>query len=73
MNDLDNAMQLMWQQKRNQLWKLSARLDNALIETLQRNDFEPREYVDIDKYSGFGNCKLTRSPLVAREQQSKCY
>ena len=43
MNDLDNAMQLMWQQKRNQLWKLSARMDNALIETLQRNDFEPRE------------------------------
>ena len=67
MNDLDNAMQLMWQQKRNQLWKLSARMDNALIETLQRNDFEPREYVDIDKYSGFGNCKLTRSPLVASE------
>lgn len=62
MEALDNAMQLMLQQKRNQLWKLSARMDNALIETLQRNNFEPREYVDIDKYSGFGNCKLIRTP-----------
>ena len=68
MNDLDTAMQLMLQQKRNQLWKLSARLDNALIETLQRNDLEPREYVDVDKYSGFGNCKLIRSPIVTTRE-----
>jgi len=58
MKALDNAMQLMLQQKRNELWKLSARMDNAMIETFQRKGFEPNEYMDIDKYSGFGNMRL---------------
>lgn len=58
MDSLDKAMQLMLQEKRNQLWKVSARMDNAMIETFQRHGLEPNEYMDIDKYSGFGNMRL---------------
>ena len=58
MDSLDKAMQLMLQEKRNQLWKVSARMDNAMIETFQRNGLEPNEHMDIDKYSGFGNMRL---------------
>lgn len=55
---LDFAMKMVLHQKRNQLWQLSARMDNAMIETFQRNGLEPEEHIEIDKYSGFGNCKL---------------
>lgn len=58
MEALDNAMQFMLQQKRNQLWKLSARMDNAMIETFQRKGFEAKDHMEIDKYSGFGNMRL---------------
>ena len=58
MNNLDNAMQLMWQLKRFQLWKLSARMDNAMIETFQRNGLEANDHMEIDKYCGFGNMRL---------------
>lgn len=59
MDPLDFAMQLFLHKKRQQLWELSARLDNAMIETFIRNEIDPAERMEVDKYSGFGNCKLS--------------
>ena len=58
MNSLDKAMQLMLQEKRNQLWKLSARMDNAMIEAFESKGLKANDYMEIDKYSGFGNMRL---------------
>ena len=58
MNSLDKAMQLMLQEKRNQLWKVSARMDNAMIEAFESKGLNANDYMELDKYSGFGNMRL---------------
>lgn len=59
MDALDFAMQLLLEKKRQQLRELSARLDNAMIETFIRNEIDPAERMEIDKDSGLGSSKLS--------------
>ena len=58
MDPLDFAMQMLLEKKRQQLRELSARLDNAMIETFIRNEIDPAERMEVDKDSGFGKSKL---------------
>ena len=62
MNSLDIAMYALLEKKKQRLWELSARLDNAMIETFMRNQIEPSERLEVDMNSGLGNCKLKLTP-----------
>lgn len=62
MNSLDIAMHALLEKKKQRLWELSARLDNAMIETFMRNQVEPSKRLEVDMNSGLGNCKLKSTP-----------
>lgn len=70
MDPLDFAMQMLLEKKRQQLRELSARLDNAMIETFIRNGIDPAERMEVDKDSGFGNSKL--STLLTPNSKELC-
>lgn len=62
MNSLDKAMYALLEKKKQRLWELSARLDNAMIETFIHNQVEPSKRLEVDMHSGLGNCKLKSTP-----------
>ena len=53
MSSLDIAMYALLEKKKQRLWELSARLDNAMIEKFMRNQVELSERLVDDMNSGF--------------------
>ena len=53
MSSLDIAMYALLEKKKQRLWELWARLDNAMIEKFMRNQVELSERLVDDMNSGF--------------------